>query len=377
MSLTCTHLLDTRSWNATIRELPNAHVLQSAEWGAFKQRATGWKPDHYLFRDEQGVLVGAALTLTRRIGPLAVMYVPKGPICDYSNAAYLEDILRHLERIAQAARAIHIKIDPDIIAGTGIPGEADAADHPDGQRAVSLLQGHGWRLSAEQIQFRNTIEIDLSQSEEDLLAAMGQGKRRKVRYGARHGVSVRTGTLDDLPVLYALYAETGKRDHFLTRPYEYYIDEWGSLIRAGLGHVLVAEVENKPIAHVILFHFGQKCLYFTGASVSDNEIRKRMPADLLQWEAIRWAKAQGYRTYDFWGAPDTFSESDRMWGVFQFKRDFGGVIVRHIGAWDYAPSPLLYDLYTRAMPQVLNVMRRRAHRTLEPTTSEVTNETPN
>lgn len=349
-------------WDDLIRPLPGAHILQTVEWGAFKQRVTGWTPAFHAWRDPQDVPQAAAMVLTRRLGPLAVMYAPRGPMLNAHRADHLDAVLSGLEQLARRQRAIQIKIDPDIVAALGVPGEPESHDDPIGQAAVDVLRRRGWRFSAEQVQFRNTILIDLTQDEDALLAAMGQGKRRKVRYGPKHGVTVRTATLDDLPVMHTLYAETGRRNGFLTRPYEYYIEEWGALMRAGLAHALLAEVDAAPVAHVVLFHFARKCLYFTGASVSDNEVRRLMPADLLQWEAMRWAKAQGYAVYDLWGAPDTFVPEDRMWGVYQFKRDFGGQVVRHIGAWDYAPYPPLYTLYARVMPRLLNLMRRRARR---------------
>jgi peptidoglycan pentaglycine glycine transferase (the first glycine) len=59
-----------------------------------------------------------------------------------------------------------------------------------------------------------------------------------------------------------------------------------------------------------------------------------------------------------WGAPDDFVESDPLWGVYQFKRGFRGVVTRHIGAWDYAPSPLLYRAYTELMPRIMRWLRR-------------------
>ena len=121
-------------------------------------------------------------------------------------------------------------------------------------------------------------------------------------------------------------------------------------MEAGLAHAFIAEYEGQPIAHLILFHFGRKCWYFYGAS-SDLE-RERMPNYALQWAAIRWAKAQGYALYDMWGAPDHFNESDRMWGVYEFKRGFRGSVTRHIGAWDYAPYPLLYRTYAEAWPRL-------------------------
>jgi peptidoglycan pentaglycine glycine transferase (the first glycine) len=269
-------------------------------------------------------------------------------------------MLGKLESLARRKRAIWLKIDPDVIAATGVPSEPDDKRELVGQNLINIFKQRGWQYSDSQVQFRNTITVDLTRSEDDLLAAMGQGKRRKVRYGPKHGVTVRAATLDDLPLLYRLYEETGKRDGFITRPYEYYADEWGSMMRADLAHALIAEVNGTAVAHVILFHFGRKCWYFYGASTSDAEMRKLMPTDLLQWEAMRWAKTRGYALYDMWGAPNEFKDSDPMWGVFQFKRDFGGTVTRYVGAWDYAPIKPLYTLYTQVMPRILNIMRGRA-----------------
>ncbi len=356
----------TKTWNETIRTLPYTHVLQTEEWGDFKQRSTGWTPEKVLLRDQYDEVAGGALILTRRIGPLAVMYVPKGPMLNYDDPLLLNQMLDRLEALARQKRSIWLKIDPDVIAATGVPGEPDAVDQPPGQRIISLLKRRGWRFSGSQVQFRNTILIDLTRTEDEILASMGQGKRRKVRYGPKHGITVRAATLDDLPLLYRLYAETGRRDGFVTRPYAYYADEWGTMMRAGLAHALIAEVGGAAVGHVILFHFGRKCWYFYGASASDANVRKLMPSDLLQWEAMRWAKAQGYDVYDLWGAPNEFSESDPMWGVYQFKRDFGGTVTRYIGAWDYTPVPLLYTLYSRVMPRLLDLRRGRARRASRP-----------
>ncbi|HRE48492.1 MAG TPA: peptidoglycan bridge formation glycyltransferase FemA/FemB family protein [Aggregatilineales bacterium] len=345
-------------WNGLILRLPHSHILQSAEWGAFKQ-ITGWKAARYVLYDAAHQISGAAQVLTRHVGPLAMMYAPRAPLVSHTDHAAFEALLVGLERIARRQPTVQIKIDPDVVIGRGVPGEADATEDANGLALCATLRRRGWRFSAEQVQFRNTILIDLTHSEDDLLKAMGSGKRRKVGYGARHGVTIRAATLDDLPLLYRLYAETGSRNGFTTRPYEYYLSEWGMLMRAGMAHALIAEVNGQPVAHVILFLFGETCLYFTGASVSDNEVRKLMPADMLQWEAMRYAKGRGCTVYDLWGAPNEFAEGDSMWGVFGFKRDFGGVITRHMGAWDYAPYPALYTLYTRIMPRLLNAMRRR------------------
>lgn len=348
------------NWNQLIRSLPAAHVLQSAEWGDFKQRSTGWLPESLTFTGHKNIR-GAALTLTRRVGPFAVMYVPKGPMLDYSDPAMLTVVLGTLERIARERRVIWLKIDPDVTLGEGIPGTDTDRPNPAGEQTVNILRNRGWVFSASQVQYRNTLLINLNQAEDEILKNMSQSTRYKVRYGPKHGVMARAGTQADLPLLYKLYAETGQRDGFLTRPYSYYEDEWGVLMKAGIAHPIIAEYEGQALAHVILFKFGGKCWYFYGAS--SNEHRNLMPTYLLQWEAMRWAKQQGCAWYDFWGAPDEFLESDPMWGVFRWKEGFGGTVTRTIGAWDYRPFPLLDTLYSRAMPAILGTLKRlRGHK---------------
>ncbi len=118
---------------------------------------------------------------------------------------------------------------------------------------------------------------------------------------------------------------------------------------------LLAEFEGQPIAAVVLVRYGQRVIYMYGASTELE--RQRMPNHLLQWEAIRWAKSKEASVYDFWGAPDEFVETDRMWGVWRFKQGFNGQVVRHIGAWDYPVRPLLYWAYTVALPKYLAHIR--------------------
>lgn len=337
-----------------MRVLPCAHILQTWEWGEFKRATTGWQTLRLAFKRGETIVALASVGV-RNIGPLKVMYVSKGPALAYEDSGLLTEVLDHLQSMAHQQRAIWLKIDPDVIAATGVPSE-DNNPNPAGQAVLKELQSHGWRFSNDQVQFRNTICLDLSRSEDELLSAMSQNTRRKVRTAEKKGVTIRPGTIADLPILYDLYRTTGERDHFLIRPPSYYEQAWRSFIEAGLAHALIAEFEGKPIAHVILFHFGRKCWYFYGGS--SNEERERMPNYLLQWEAIRWAKGQSYALYDMWGAPDVFDESDTMWGVYEFKRGFRGTVTRYIGAWDYPPYPILYSAYTQLWPRVLKLMRR-------------------
>lgn len=360
-------ITERATWNDALRHLPYAHVLQTWEWGDFKHATTGWRPLRLAYRRDDQIVAMASVGV-RRVGALTMMYVSKGPALAYQNAELAAEVLEHLQRAARHNRAVWLKIDPDVIAATGVPSTAAAVDDtatappddlpdPTGQAFMRLLREERWRFSNDQVQFRNTIVIDLTQSEDQLLAGMNQSTRRKVRIAEREGVTARAGTVADLPLLYDLYKVTGERDNFLIRPPGYYEQAWRVFIEAGLAHPLIAEVDGKPLAHVILFHFGKKCWYFYGAS--SDEHRDKMPNYLLQWEAMRWAKRQGYALYDMWGAPSVFNEADPLWGVYNFKRGFRGTVTRHIGAWDYAPYPLLYAAFEELYPRFLNWMRGR------------------
>ena len=331
------------TWNAALASLPLAHVLQTWEWGQFKSRH-GWTPRYLLWNDDASQPRAAALVLRRQLSyvPLCAMYVPKGPAMNYADAPLVNQVLSDLERIARQSRAIFIKIDPDL------------SPHP---QPFSPMGRRGWHASAEQIQFRNTMEIDLRHSEDELLAAMHPKTRYNIRLAQKRGVTVRPGVLADLELLYVMYDETARRDHFIIRPLDYYRDAWGSFIEAGLAQPLIAETEGTPIAALVIFRFAGRAYYFYG--MSRDLHRDKMPNHLLQWEAMRWSRAQGCTVYDMWGAPDELIESDPMWGVYRFKQGFGGQFVQHMGACDYAASQPHYWLYTTAMPRVLNLMRQR------------------
>ena len=292
-------------------------MLQTWEWGEFKRETSRWAPLRLAF-ERRGQVLAMASLLTRKLGPLKVMYVSKGPVLDYADIELAQQVLGELEALAKKFGVVWLKIDPDVIAATGMPGSADDQSDGTGGAVKRMLRGRGWRFSPAQVQFRNTLTIDLHRSEDEILAAMSGNTRRKIRVASKKGVLIRSASIEDLPLLYRLYQITGERDKFLIRPFDYYRRAWEAFMRAGLAQAFIAEYEGKAIAHVILFHFGRKCWYFYGASA--NEERARMPNYLLQWEAIKWAKAQGYASYDMWGAPDAFDESDSLWGVYQFKR---------------------------------------------------------
>jgi lipid II:glycine glycyltransferase (peptidoglycan interpeptide bridge formation enzyme) len=268
-------------------------------------------------------------------------------------------VLDDLQTLARKQGAIFLKMDPDVVLGIGIPASQEERMDHHGEMVISELKHRGWEYSFDQIQFRNTVLIDLNPPEEELLGRMKQKTRYNIRLAEKKGVTLRVGTTQDLSVLYKMYAETSVRDRFVIRAEGYYRMVWESFMRSNAPtcEPLIAEVDGEPVAAIFVFYFADRAYYVYG--MSRNVHRDKMPTYLLQWEAIKRAKARGCSVYDLWGAPEVFDETDSMWGVFRFKEGLGGQVVRTLGAWDFAPSPLWYKMYSEIIPRLLNVMRAR------------------
>ncbi len=351
-------VIDAQTWRARLTALPDPHVLQSWEWGALKDQ-TGWHAERFVIPRADG-RPGAAFQLLWRqplpVVPLRVAYIPKGPVLDWSDEQLVADTLAAVEAACLRLRCLFVKIDPDVVE-----------DSTAGRRLRALLQARGWRFSPEQIQFKNTAVTDLRPDGEALMLAFKSKWRYNIRLAERRGITVRQGSRADLAAFYKLYQETGGRDGFLVRPFDYYESVWRTFLEADTaadnpagGALLLAThpEEDEPVAGIFLLRYGASAWYFYGAS---SERRRRdMPNHLLQWRAMEWAKAQGCTVYDWWGAPTNLADAeDAMQGVWAFKEGFDAHFRGHVGAWDWSPLPPLWDLYQRAMPRLLDWMRGR------------------
>ena len=368
MDLIQTTFQDPIVWNSNLTHHLKGHLLQSWEWGQFKQRY-GWKATYLSWKDGKNQTKAQALILKRTIASrFSILYCPRGPALDWSDETLSSTILSELAEYARSENAIFLKIDPYLVVGTDQDDVPDSGSHQEVLPITQQLHNLGWQPSCEQIQFRNTMLLDLDPPENDLLKQMKQKTRYNVRLASRKGVKVRKGGLEDLDLLYQIYAETAIRDGFTIRETAYYQDAWGAFCEANLAQPFIAEKDGDPIAGIIVFQFGKIVTYMYGMSRAIH--RDKMPNHLLQWEAIRWAKSLGCETYDFWGAPDHLEENDPLWGVYRFKKGFGAEFIRLIGAWDHPVQPTLYKLYGMILPKVLGIMRLRGRSQTQRTLNE-------
>jgi len=341
-------LLSPCEWDEFIKRSPSGHLLQSWTWGEFKARF-GWQALRMAVVEGDRI-VAATQVLFRPLPiiSLTTAYIPKGPLVDHSAPPTpgARALLSALHDACRRKRAISLKVEPD---------------WEDGPDARNWLESQGFVPSEQTVQPRRTVLIDLRAEEEAILAQMKSKTRYNIRLAKRKGVSVYLGTAADLQAFYELLKVTGQRAGFGIHTQTYYTEAWQLFAAQESAALLLARYEGKILAALMAFAWGRKAWYMYGASSSEE--RQRMPNHLLQWEAMRWAKARGCETYDLWGIPDVDESgigphiavaekqgvlSTGLGGLYRFKRGFGGREMRYVGAYDYVYNRPLYRLLTAA-----------------------------
>jgi lipid II:glycine glycyltransferase (peptidoglycan interpeptide bridge formation enzyme) len=308
--------------------------LQTKFWGLFKAR-TGWQAFSCSYFFEEENIRGHILVLRRRVAKIfTFLYVPFG-------ATELEALPQRWEALAALGRAIGRALGgADIFIRFDLPWRASSA--PDSTKRLSLHKG-------ADIQVPDTVILDITKSEEELLAGMKPKWRYNIRLSQKKGISVKDEDLLGLPTFMELYRETAKRDKIAIHPESYYrtLFETASEVSSGAGPSLslyVARHEGDALAGIIVLHMDGRATYLYGAS-SDKR-RNLMPTYALQWHAITDAKKRGETTYDFFGIPpEEHDASHPMAGLFLFKTGFGGHIVHRCGAYDLEFHPIAYWVF--------------------------------
>ncbi|MBN8593291.1 MAG: peptidoglycan bridge formation glycyltransferase FemA/FemB family protein [Anaerolineae bacterium] len=377
-------------WDRFVRANARAHVLQQTAWGELKSRY-GWTSDRVALADDSGQIVSGAQLLFKplplKLGTMA--YLAMGPLyssqlvaggqwsgageeanseqrsaisqepsatnsplptnhqsrttASFSPATRLRDqtLATAIDQCAARHHAAFLKWEPGIYEG----GEAT----PD-------PAAWGFRPSPQTVQPPRTVLIDISGAEEAILGRMNQGTRRKIRQSLKNDIRYWQASREEVPRFTAMMHTTGERNAFGVHEPRYYEQAYDLFVPAGDAALILAEHEDDGLAGIMVFALGTTAWYLYGAS--SNLKRNLMAAYGVQWAAIQWARAKGCTTYDMWGIPDEDeptleaqfeSRSDGLWGVYGFKRGWGGRVARSLGAWDKVYNPAIYGAYQLAL----------------------------
>jgi len=292
-----------QQWNQFILENGGC-FLQSWEWGEF-QESFGRKVWPVQTPGLKGLIIKHNLPLGKNY-----LYCPRGPIGREDFKLFLDET----SQIAKSQKSVFLKIELD----------------RDGLRQAAL-EDYGLKPCFSR-QPTQTIVLDISKPEQELLDQMHQKTRYNIRLAQKKGIEIEES--GDIDSFVKLLKQTAKRDKFHLHPDEYY----QKMIEQDMIKLFTAKYQGQVIAANLVCFFGQTATYLHGAS--DYEHRHLMASYLLQWQTILQAKEQGFRDYDFWGI-----DENKWPGITRFKKGFGGNEITYPGSFDLTFRRLWYRFY--------------------------------
>ena len=308
---------DLHRYEAWVKTHPEGSLWQSLEWKRF-QEALGRSVRIYAMMDDQQIAASALVVIDRTSFGLSTWEVPRGPLARMENGEWRmenEDIAQKIIGDAKPTRCMSVCISPP--------------------RPFSILNSQ-FSISRRFVMPEATRILDLTLSDNDLLAQMKPKGRYNIRLAGKHGVRVVASR--DVQAFARLADETARRDGFRGHSESFYERFLtclpGAFLLLAYGPKEAGRIEVAGLLGVMC---GTRGIYYYGASGNDH--RELMAPYLLQWEAMRYCRENGCTAYDLFGitppvvvvgARHALPLQRHPWAsVSEFKAKFGGKVVTY------------------------------------------------
>jgi lipid II:glycine glycyltransferase (peptidoglycan interpeptide bridge formation enzyme) len=329
--------VDAGRWDDFVGQSPFGHFMQLSLWGDYKS-AFGWQPLRFGV-EIGGCLVAGAQVLIRRpaLSPWAFAYCPRGPVLDPEDEGTARVLYLAIHDWCRDNRVVFLRIEPE---------------YANRKEIRDRLLSMGFRQTADTNQPRCTLLVDLNAEEGSLFKSLDRNSRRHIIRAEENGVTVAEGGEEDIPDFFAMMEEVGRQKRIPVHSESFYREAYRCFRPAGICRLYMARKEAMPVAGIMVFLFrGRGVHLWAGFS----ELGRQLCVGYkLHWSAMLAVKDLGGTCCDLWGIPDEIadmmergdpvdsSRSDGMWGIYRFKKGFGGEIACYAGTFDYVYKPSAY-----------------------------------
>lgn len=309
------------TWEQFVLSVRPNIFLQSYGWGEFHTHR-GQKIWRYGFYSRKKC-VGVALLVLEEARRGRYVTCPGGPLY---TPRWEKDVCDRfavlVRRKARQEKALFVRIRPSQMAS---------------DVCVREWRRRGFISSPMHMHAETTWQLDLSQSEDEIWRGMRKSTRQCLRKVMAEPVTIEKSLdVKDIEVLYALQIKTAQRQRFVPFPKEFLAIQFSQFVKNNQAFLLLARYRGKILAASMFIAYGDTMVYhYSGSS---RRWPKIYASHLLQWEAIKEAKARGCRWYNFWGIAPNENPRHRFAGVTTFKKGFGGFRVDWLHARDLPVS---------------------------------------
>lgn len=298
-------------WEKFLQNQTNTLFVQSWNYGEF-YKSMGenfWVCGVY---DNNDKLIGGSLVVSTHAKRGNFLYLPYGPILPpVQEREVFSALMDFIKKIAKDKNEYDfIKVSPFI---------------EDTENNRKMFSEYGFKNAPLHILAETTWLLDLSKSEDELLQAMNKNHRNLINRCLREGIKIeKTQNRESIGNFLKLYDITAQRHKFHKFSEKYVTAEFSAFAQNNQAMILSAQLPNSTLdSAAVIMYYGNMAAYRHGASLNTD---KKLPTSyLIQWEAIKEAKARGIKLYNFWGiAPENAPKTHPFWGITHFKKGFGG-----------------------------------------------------
>lgn len=326
-------------WDDFVTSHPEANFLQSWQWGEF-HLSRGRK----IVR--RGVFSGDTLigVCTGHVEPARRgmhMQIPGGPIVDWNDGEAVKMLFADMREQAEQAGCVYVRVRPQ---------------REDSPASREVLVKNGLKPAPMYLSVELAGVLDLTKSEDDILAGMRQRLRRALRKAEKNNITVETSTNPaDIHEFYQIQLQTAGRHQFVAFSENFLQKQFEAFASNGNAVLYTAKHEGEILAQNFMIFYGDEASYHYGVSTELGT--KLSGAPLLHMQAMRDARERDIKRYNFWGIVDEDDTKHRFYGVSVFKRGFGVEELR------YTPA---HDLVIKKVPYfatwLIETLRRRTRR---------------
>ena len=381
--------LSSSEFEKASNNFPGSSFYQSYAWTKIKE-LTGWK--HYfvgVLRDNK--LVAISLIIGKKVYlDKYLYYAPRGVLLDYNDTELLSFFTKEIKKFLIKKKGVVLKIDPFIEYQKHDNYGNVIGDFCNRQVIDNLIKlgykHHGFTTGyTDEIQLRWSYYLDINRSIEDIKKGMDQRCRRCIRKYEKYPLElVILGNDDDISDFKEVMQSTANRQNHFDRSLEYYKNLNNLLGDRSLLTIIyldrnkyLKECTGDKLYDIVMNDKRKKIPISAGVFIFDNDrlnyvyggtYKEYMPLMAqykMQMEMIKLAMERGLPIYDFGGISGNFTPGSENYGVYEFKRGFGGKVLEYIGEFDlildkfgYYIYDIGYKLYRNTKKVIAKILKR-------------------
>lgn len=391
--------ISEKEFNKFVENHKYSHFLKSYEWGQIA-KLNGWVP-YYVGLKEKNTIVATALLLKKKMPfNYSYFYIPRGYTIDYENFELVKKFTNYIDKFTKKHKSIFFKIDPDIKLHC-IDKDAKKIDGNDNYKLVEELKKIGFKrkklnkfFENEQPRFTFRVELD---EEKSIQKRYSKTVHRFIKKSSFYEPKTYVGEKKDIKEFVRLMKLTEKRQNFFSHKADYYEKFYDIFNKNKHVEIMLASInpkkiikkldeeieknikddnkeailkrkeereffKNKPqkdivVSSYITVLYGNKAWYLYGANDMDYKMTYSN-YKLFDFQIIRGLKNKK-EIFDEFGTIGDPNSNNKLIGLHEFKKKFGGEYIEFIGEFSYNQKPIINFLYKILIPIRRRIVRKR------------------